>query len=660
MSERIEDPLVSVNTLRKYFYEQDSILDRLLGEEPVAVHAVDDIEFEIRRGETLGLVGESGCGKSTTGETLLHLQRPTAGEVYYDGENVETLDTYRRTLGSIPVRMKLVAMLVGLTAIGMIVFGASLVSPSFGFETAISTSTSLWYVTLGVIWAALGGALLIPAGGLWQGTKWGWQLSVWLLGCATVLSLLSIIGFGFWALPAVALLSVLFWYVVRNRSVYITPPPFRRNAAILFQDPFSSLDPRMTVGDLIRQPLDIHDWPRSDPTVDTTVDLTTEGIDPETVSVDVDDEVDKVLPVVNGVVQVPITVRRLANDGDTAGGSADQIDVDLPERLDATVDAGDERISVRVTVASSDAELRQDRVRWLVERVGLSVDQLERYPHEFSGGQRQRIGIARSLALDPEFVVLDEPTSALDVSVQAQVLNLLDDLQDEFDLTYLLISHDLSVIRHISDRVAVMYLGEIVEIGPVEEIFADPQHPYTEALLESVPRAKTDERDRDRETISGDVPSPRDPPSGCRFRTRCPMVIPPEDLDIDQSSFRQVMNLRQRIENESVSLETAYEAADVEKPEEMTLAEREAVVDAIYDRFFTGPVSGRDETLVREAIELVVDEEWEEAAGLLVDRYESVCETQNPTLGTDAHAAACHLVSGDERESIEPSALSDD
>ena len=297
------EPLVSVDGLEKHYYENDSLLDRLVGRDPTAVRAVDGVSFTVERGETLGLVGESGCGKSTTGETLLGLREATAGTVRFDGEPVAGL--------------------------------------SGDDERA-----------------------------------------------------------------------------------------FRRRAGIVFQDPFSSLDPRQTVGEIVREPLDIH------------------GIDTR--------------------------------------------------------------------------EEREERVADRLERVGLSAAQRERYPHEFSGGQRQRVGIARALALDPEFVVLDEPVSALDVSVQAQILNLLGDLQEEFGLTYLFIAHDLSVVRHISDRVAVMYLGEIAEIGPVAEIFERPGHPYTEALLESVPRANTAERERDVEALAGDVPSPRDPPAGCRFHTRCP------------------------------------------------------------------------------------------------------------------------------------------
>ncbi|MFF7166114.1 ABC transporter ATP-binding protein [Streptomyces sp. NPDC008086] len=269
-----------------------------------AVRAVDGVDFTLRRGETLGVVGESGCGKSTVARMLVNLERPTAGSIRYKGEDITRLSGR--------------------------------------------------------------------------------------------------------ALKAV-----------------------RRNIQMVFQDPYTSLNPRMTVGDIIGEPYDIH---------------------PE-----------------------------VAPKGD-----------------------------------------RRRRVRELLDVVGLTPEHINRYPHQFSGGQRQRIGIARGLALRPEVIVADEPVSALDVSVQAQVVNLMDRLQNEFDLSYVFIAHDLSIVRHISDRVAVMYLGRIVETGTDAEIYDHPTHPYTQALLSAVPVPDPDARDRrERVILTGDVPSPTNVPSGCRFRTRC-------------------------------------------------------------------------------------------------------------------------------------------
>ncbi|QDX41766.1 ABC transporter ATP-binding protein [Salarchaeum sp. JOR-1] len=397
----MSETLLSVDSLEKYYYERDSLLDTVLRREPNAVQAVDGVSFDVTEGETLGLVGESGCGKSTTGETVLRLREPTGGTVEFDGTDVSDLS---------------------------------------------------------------GEAL----------------------------------------------------------------KEFRRRAGIVFQDPFASLDPRMTVGQIVREPLDVHG------------------------------------------------------------------------------------------VANAD-----ERVRDLLERVGLSADQFDRYPHEFSGGQRQRVGIARALALEPDFLVLDEPVSALDVSVQAQILNLLEDLQDDLGLTYLFIAHDLSVVRHISDRVAVMYLGEIVETGDVDDIFENPRHPYTQALLESVPRADTRESEREVRTLSGDVPSPRDPPSGCRFRTRCPHVIPPDDLDIEQEAFRAVMDVRDRLERGDFSHEDVASADEwTEHVPELSGRSREAMADA-----FASLAAG-DEDAARERLR---------------ETFESICETDDPELEGGEQPAACHL-----------------
>ncbi|MFI8994594.1 ABC transporter ATP-binding protein [Streptomyces sp. NPDC053542] len=295
------DALLEVRDLVKHYpLTQGIVLKKQVG----AVKAVDGVSFDLRKGETLGIVGESGCGKSTVARALVGLERPTAGAIRYHGEDITRLSGR--------------------------------------------------------------------------------------------------------ALKAV-----------------------RRNIQMVFQDPYTSLNPRMTVGDIIGEPYDIH---------------------PE-----------------------------VAPKGD-----------------------------------------RRRKVQELLDVVGLNPEYVNRYPHQFSGGQRQRIGIARGLALRPEIIVADEPVSALDVSVQAQVVNLLERLQDEFDLSYVFIAHDLSVVRHISDRVAVMYLGRIVETGTEDEIYGHPTHPYTQALLSAVPVPDPEARERrERILLAGDVPSPADPPSGCRFRTRC-------------------------------------------------------------------------------------------------------------------------------------------
>ena len=298
-----ETPLIRVENLTKHFpITRGIIVQKQVG----AVQAVDNISFDILKGETLGLVGESGCGKSTTGRTLLQLHKPTSGKVFYNDIDL------------------------------------------------VSASNA------------------------------------------------------------------------EMRDM-------RRNIQIIFQDPYASLNPRMTVGSIVAEPLEVH------------------------------------------------------NVGTTAE--------------------------------------RQERVRELLELVSLNPHFINRYPHEFSGGQRQRIGIARALALRPDFIVCDEPISALDVCIQAQVVNLLEELQAEFGLTYLFIAHDLSMVRHISDRVAVMYLGKIVELAPRDELYENPLHPYTQALLSAVPIPDPIlEQKRTRVILQGDVPSPAHPPSGCRFHTRCPIA----------------------------------------------------------------------------------------------------------------------------------------
>jgi oligopeptide transport system ATP-binding protein len=297
--------LVRVAGLKKYF----PITSGIVIQRHVAdVKAVDDVSFHVYKGETLGLVGESGCGKSTTGRTILQLYRPTAGTVEFEGTKLETMK--------------------------------------------------------------------------------GEDLR-----------------------------------------------KMRRRMQMIFQDPYASLNPRMTVGRIIAEPLQVH---------------------------------------------------RVSNT----------------------------------------AKERQERVEYLMDKVGLNPYFINRYPHEFSGGQRQRIGIARALALEPSFIVCDEPISALDVSIQAQVVNLLEDLQGELGLTYLFIAHDLSMVRHICDRVAVMYLGKVVEVAETEELYTNPLHPYTQALLSAVPVPDPEvEAQRKRIILKGDVPTPVNPPKGCNFNTRCPVAV---------------------------------------------------------------------------------------------------------------------------------------
>ena len=317
--------LLEIQNLKQYF----PVASGKLFEKKV-VKAVDDVSFYINKGETLGLVGESGCGKTTTGRTLLRLYEPTSGRIIYDGTTI--FDS-----GDLPLRDESGNPVIGEDG-----------KPVYGKKTKVDML------------------------------------------------------------------------------------PYRRRMQIVFQDPYASLDPRMTVGDIVGEAIDIH---------------------------------------------------KLA----------------------------------------ANRKERQERIIRMLERVGLNSEHANRYPHEFSGGQRQRVGIARALAVDPEFIVCDEPVSALEVSIQAQVVNMIEELQNEMGLTYLFIAHDLSIVKHISNRIGVMYLGKMVELADSYELTFHSVHPYTKSLISAIPIADPEtSRKSKRIVLSGDVPSPVNPPSGCHFRTRCP------------------------------------------------------------------------------------------------------------------------------------------
>ncbi len=410
-----DDPLVVVDGLRTY-YESE----KLVGGKPVK--AVDGVSFEIGRGETFGIVGESGCGKTTLGRSLLRLEDTDSGTVEFDGTDLLSL-----------------------------------------------------------------------------GKR---ELKEW-----------------------------------------------RRNAQMVYQNPTSSINERMTVGEIVREPLDIHGW-----------------------------------------------------------GTPHE---------------------------------RRNRVSELLDRVGLRPEHYHRYPHQFSGGQRQRVGIARALALEPDFIVLDEPVSALDVSVQAKILNLLSDLQEEFELTYLLIAHDLSVVRHICDRVGVMYLGTLMEVGPTEQLFQSPSNPYTRALLSAIPQPDPS-AGGDRITLRGTPPSPRDPPTGCVFSTRCPFKIRREEHDeLTDEQWASIEEFRDVVREREALQATALQGVKTRLGLDPSVTPIEEVVSELFE-LSTYPEPVRD-TLDRTA-ELVADGEVSEARTLLDETFSAVCEHERPDQHqvADGQMSRCH------------------
>ena len=310
------------------------------------------------------------------------------------------------------------------------------------------------------------------------------------------------------------------------------------------------------------------------------------------------------------------------------------------------------RAPMKVHGIGDDQEDRTARARALLERVGLEGRHIDRYPHQFSGGQQQRIAVARALSLDPKLLIADEPVSALDVSVQAQILNLLEELQAEFDIAIMLITHDLSVVRHIADRVAVMYLGKMVEKAPTDELFEDPQHPYTKSLLSAVPRIDPNAR-VDRVVLEGAVPSPIEPPSGCRFNTRCPEVIPPADWSASQAAFRKAFSFRTRVLNDEVDADAIAERLEAEG----RATDPESLADEILDRSYTGsldelPDAARE--TVREAATALGDGNETRAQDIVRDTFRTPCEQDEPPMvATDeGNLAACLRL--DDRTDHEP------
>ncbi len=414
-----EPPLLELRNLKKYFEESNNILDTLRGHEPSQIQAVDDVSFTLEENESMAVIGESGCGKTTLLLTLIGLHDISDGDIYYKGEPLSEF------------------------------------------------------------------------------SKADWKR-------------------------------------------------YRRNVQVIFQDPFNSLDPKMTVRDSMLEPLKIH------------------GI--------------------------------------------------------------------------GTREEREERIREVLRDVELHPPEkyLNQKPMNMSGGEKQRVSIGRGLVLDPDIILADEPVSMLDVSTQAAVLNMMKDLIDDYGVSMIYISHDLSTVSYISEMVNVMYLGRIVESAPTERILQDPKHPYSEALVSAIP-IPDPTHDRERTQMFGAPRDPKDLGEGCRFRDRCPAVIAPEEISIDQGAYREVMAFREKLEREDLSLDRIRESLDGEDPDP------EVFSTAIRQNYFTHDIDGENEAVIEDSLEALVAGDRQTAIETLRGRFESVCEiTPEYTENDENWNVACH------------------
>ncbi|WP_435359904.1 ABC transporter ATP-binding protein [Haloarchaeobius sp. DFWS5] len=521
------EPMIEIRNLKTYYPGGG-----LINNQPVK--AVDGVTFDIMKGETLGLVGESGCGKSTLGRTLVQLEDATDGVSRF--QKTEVVERMANTYGRRTVMLAEIYENNDATQLVTKLFAEGVPPKKLtrqpGYENV--------------------GPNDIDAADFVAQTNLTVK-DVVDQGFGAQLGLFDEKNFVFVEQGQVSGGE----YSVQEGYIDVTAAPGRalkqlrgRQLGIVFQDPESSLNDRMTVGEIIREPLDVHG----------------EGTPQE----------------------------------------------------------------------------RRQRVRELLETVGLRPEHYYRYPHQFSGGQRQRIGIARSLALEPDFLVLDEPVSALDVSVQAKILNLLEDLQKEFGLTYLFIAHDLSVVRHICDRVAVMYLGNMMEIGPTAGLFDNPGNPYTHSLLSAIPEPDPTST-KDRITLRGTPPSPRDPPVGCPFSTRCPVKIRPDEFQhVDDEVWQRVEIFREVVRERTRADRSLTDWAK----ERLGQATRFSDITDITDELF-GDVDVPSEIAehLREASSLVEKGHENKARQYLFEQFGSICDREQPehhVVTEDGRTSLCH------------------